>query len=107
MSLGPLNNKNGRNLHYGLFASVGYFADSRLICAVGTAVKDAVALDAMPNYFAAAVGTLWSHRLNCTFKAIEGMGLTRCRNFKCFVIFIAAGFTACHRKILLQVKAND
>jgi hypothetical protein len=38
-----------------LFGSVGYFADSRFICAVGATVKDPIALYSMADYLTAAV----------------------------------------------------
>jgi hypothetical protein len=64
---------------------------------VGATIKAFVALDSMPDYLAAAMGALWSHRLNRTLKTIEDVRLARRRNLKSFVIIIAAGFTACHR----------
>jgi hypothetical protein len=82
-------------------ASVGDFAYSFLIRAVGATVKDTFRLYSVPNYLTAAVRALRRHRLNCALKAIKNMRLARCSNFECLVIVIATGFTTCHRYFLL------
>src|SRR5437899_5830976 len=84
-------------LHCTSFASVGYFAYPFLIRAVSTTVKDSVALYSMTDYLTAAARAFWGYRLDCTLKAIANMRLARCSNLECLVIFIATGFTVCHR----------
>ena len=61
----------------------------------------------MSYHFTAAVRTLWGHGLDCTLKAIKNVELSRCNNFKCFVVLIATSFTACHREVLLSLKTKE
>src|SRR5919106_1052135 len=88
------------------FASVGYFADPLLIRAMRATVEYSVGLNSMADYFTAAMRTLRRHGLNCALKAIKNMRLSRCNNLEGLVIFIATGFTACHRDFLLLVKQH-
>jgi hypothetical protein len=85
----------------GVFASIGHSARSLLTRAVGAAEERPVGFHPMAYDLAAAMRAFRSHRLNCTFKAIEDVRLARRRNLEGFVIFISTGFTACHFGFLL------
>ena len=95
---------SSNTLHCTLFGSIGYFAYSILIRAVSTTVENSLGFYPMSYHFTAAVRTLWGHGLDCTLKAIKNVELSRCNNFKCFVVLIATCFTACHRKVLLLLR---
>ena len=87
---------HGVRLHLRSLTSIGYLVYAFLVCAVDATVKVVIGLDPMADDFAATMGTLRGHGLNCTLEAIKNMRFARCSNLECLVVFIASGFTASH-----------
>ena len=61
--------------------------------AIGAAVERSVALDAVANNLAAAVGALRRERMDCAFERIEGMSLSLHGHGERLVVIVAADFT--------------
>src|ERR1044071_10385673 len=94
----PLLDKNAFETKRLRPGSVDRPANTCLARAMSTTIKTLARLYPMTNDFAAAMRTLRRHCLDRTFKAIKHVRLACRDDFKCFVIFIAACFTACHGK---------
>jgi hypothetical protein len=65
----------------------------------------ALALHTVANYGATAMSTSRCQGLNCTFEAIEGVGLAIHHNLEGFFVFITARFALCHGMLLFFDRA--
>jgi hypothetical protein len=63
---------------------------------VGAAEDCIILFDAVPNYTTAAMIAQRGERMDCTFKAVEGVRASFHSHLESFVVFVTAGFASGH-----------